>query len=131
MDAIKWLILNFKGGGDMRQIAMLLVAVLFCGWALVGQAREPEPPERYSLHLVRPGDTLWSISRQYMPEVDPRLGVEWISRANGLEGAIIRPGDILNVPCETGELEEPLGPEYSSIEAAEMAERELQRLFSR
>lgn len=115
----------------MKQIAMfMIVALAFC-FVVVGQAREPEPPERYSLHLVQPGDTLWGISRQYMPEVDPRLGVEWIYRVNGLDSAIIRPGDILNVPCETGELAEPLGPEYSSIEAAEMAERELQRLFSR
>lgn len=115
----------------MRQIAILAIFLLAFGLVLAGQAREPEPPERYSLHLVQPGDTLWGISRQYMPEVDPRLGVEWISQANGLEGAIIRPGDILNVPCETGELEEPLGPEYSSPEAAEMAERELQRLLNR
>ena len=115
----------------MRQIAILAIFILAFGFVLAGQIREPEPPERYSLHLVRPGDTLWSISRQYMPEVDPRLGVEWISRVNGLDGAIIQPGDILNVPCETGELAEPLGPEYSSPEAAEMAERELQRLFSR
>lgn len=115
----------------MKQIGLLVIVVILFGFVVVGQAQEPEPPERYSLHLVRPGDTLWSISRQYMPDTDPRLGVEWISRANGLEGAIIRPGDILNVPCETGELAEPLGPSYSSPEAAEMAERELQRLLNR
>ncbi len=115
----------------MRQIAILVVVLLLCGWTLVGQAREPEPPERYSLHLVQPGDTLWSISRQYMPDTDPRLGVEWISRVNGLDGAIIRPGDILNVPHESGPLEEPLGPEYSSPEAAQAAERELAKLLGR
>lgn len=98
-------------------------------WIVAGQASEPDMPDRYSLHLVRPGDTLWSISRQYMPDTDPRLGVEWISRANGLEGAIIQPGDVLNVPDPNGVLLEPLGPEYSSIEAAEMAEREFQRLL--
>ena len=46
----------------------------------------PEPPERYSLHLVQPGDSWWGISRQYMPDTDPELGVEWISRVNGLDG---------------------------------------------
>ena len=115
----------------MKRITALIVLLLAFCWIVAGQAREPEPPERYSLHLVQPGDTLWSISRQYMPDTDPRLGVEWISQANGLQGAIIRPGDILNVPHESGPLAEPLGPEYSSPEAAEMAESEFQRLFSR
>lgn len=114
----------------MKQIAMLVAATVFFGWSLIGQA-QPERPERYSFHLVQPGDTLWSIARQYMPETDPRVGVEWIKEVNRLEDAMIRPGDVLNVPCADGVLEEPLGPEYSSIEAAEMAERELQRLFSR
>ena len=104
----------------MRQIAMLLVVVLFCGWALVDQAREPEPPERYSLHMVQSGDTLWGISRQYIPEVDPRLGVEWISWANGLQGTIIRPGDVLNVPDFDGPLMEPLEPWYPSPEATKV-----------
>ena len=115
----------------MKNIAMLVIVLLVFGFVVVGQAREPEPPERYSLHLVQTGDTLWGISRQYMPEVDPRLGVEWISRANGLEGAIIQPGDVLNVPDPNGVLLEPLGPSYSSPEAAEMAERELQKLLNR
>lgn len=113
----------------MKNIAMfMIVALAFC-FVVAVQAREPEMPDRYSLHLVRPGDTLWSISRQYMPEVDPRLGVEWISESNNLEGAVIHPGDVLNVPCADGVLLEPLGPSYSSLEAAEMAERELQRLL--
>lgn len=92
----------------MKQIAMfMIVALAFC-FVVAVQAREPEMPDRYSLHLVRPGDTLWSISRQYMPDTDPRLGVEWISQVNGLDGAIIRPGDILNVPDPNGVLLEPL-----------------------
>ena len=113
----------------MRQITMLLVAVLFCGWVLVGQAREPEPPERYSLHVVQPGDTLWSISKKYMPEIDPRIGVEWVSRANRLQGTIIHPGDVLNVPDFDGPLMEPLEPWYSSPETSKAAEREFQRLL--
>lgn len=97
----------------MKQIAVLLVTILFCffcGWVLVDQARGPEPPERYSVHLVQPGDTLWNISQQYMPEVDPRLGVKWISQVNGLQGTTIRPGDVLNVPDYDGPFMEPQGP---------------------
>ena len=113
----------------MRNIAVLVILLLAFGWLLSVQAQEPEHPGRYSLHEVQPGDTLWSISKKYLPEMDPRIGVEWISEANGLETAIIHPGDILNVPCEDGVLTEPLGPKYSCMEAAVTAEVELQKLL--
>ena len=113
----------------MRNIAVLVILLLAFGWLLSVQAQEPEHPGRYSLHEVQPGDTLWSISKKYLPEMDPRIGVEWISEANGLETAIIHPGDILNVPDFDGALMEPLGPWYSSPEAAKAAEREFQRLL--
>jgi hypothetical protein len=113
----------------MRNIAVLVILLLAFGWLLSVQAQEPEHPGRYSLHEVQPGDTLWSISKKYLPEVDPRIAVEWISEANGLETAIIHPGDVLNVPCEDGELTEPLGPKYSCMEAAVAAEVELQKIL--
>ncbi len=113
----------------MRNIAVLVILLLAFGWLLSVQAQEPEHPGRYSLHEVQPGDTLWSISKKYLPEMDPRIGVEWISEANGLETAIIHPGDILNVPDFDGALMEPLGPWYSSPEATKAAEREFQRLL--
>lgn len=97
----------------MKRIAVFLVTILFCffcGWVLIDWARGPEKPERYSTHLVQPGDTLWNISQQYMPEVDPRLGVEWISQVNGLHGTTIHPGDVLNVPDYDGPFTEPQGP---------------------
>ena len=115
----------------MKNIAMLMIVLLAFCWIVSVQAREPDMPDRYSLHLVQAGDTLWGISRQYMPEVDPRIGVEWISRVNELDGAIIQPGDVLNIPDPNGPLTEPLGPSYLSEEAAIAAERELQRLLNR
>lgn len=113
----------------MRNIAVLVILLLAFSWLLSVQAQEPEHPGRYSLHKVQPGDTLWAISKEYLPDVDPRIGVEWISEANGLETAIIHPGDILNVPDPNGPLTEPLGPEYSSMEAAMAAEAELQKIL--
>ena len=113
----------------MRNIAVLVILLLAFSWLLSVQAQEPEHPGRYSLHEVQPGDTLWSISEKYLPEMDPRIGVEWISEANGLGTAIIHPGDILNVPCPYGPLTEPLGPEYSSMEATMAAEVELQTIL--
>lgn len=113
----------------MRNIVLLLVLVMAFGFVLGANANSPEMPGRYSLHQVRAGETLWGISEKYMPETDPRLGVEWISQVNGLGGAIIHPGDILNVPDFDGPLLEPLGPEYGSKEAARAAEMELHRIL--
>lgn len=94
----------------MKRIIALLILPLAFSWLAVVQAQEPEHPGRYSLHEVVAGETLWSISKKYLPGVDPRVGVEWISEANGLETAVIHPGDILNVPDFDGPLMEPLGP---------------------
>ena len=70
----------------------------------------PELPEKYSLHVVKKGDTLWEISGKYNPKVDRRIGVDWIKAANGLpKGYILQPGDILNVPDEEGTMLEPMG----------------------
>lgn len=113
----------------MRNIAALIILLLAFGYIITVQAQEPPHPERYSLHQVQPGESLWSISEKYLPGIDPRVGVQWICEANGLQGAIIYPGDVLNVPCFDGPLAEPLGPEYSSIEAAIAAEQELQKLL--
>lgn len=113
----------------MRNAVLLVALFLVFGYVITVQAQVPEHPERYSLHEVVAGDTLWSISQEYLPDTDPRLGVEWISEANGLETAIIHPGDVLNVPDFDGPLMEPLGPWYSSPEAAKAAEREFQRLL--
>lgn len=114
----------------MKNIAMLMIVLLVFGWMLAGQAREPDMPDRYSLHLVLAGDTLWGISRQYMPEVDPRIGIEWIKEVNSMrKDCMIHPGDILNVPAADGPLVEPLGPEYSSPEAAQAANRAVERLL--
>lgn len=113
----------------MKRSALILIILLAFGYLVAVNAHGPEQPGRYSLHQVRPGETLWGISERYMPDVDPRQGVEWIDETNGLKSAVIRPGDILNVPDWEGPLIEPLGPEYSSKEAAMAAEKELQKIF--
>lgn len=55
-------------------------------------------PVRYT--VVR-GDTLWSIvADHYPPSEDPRVAVEEVRDANGLEeGYLIRPGTRLELPA--------------------------------
>lgn len=113
----------------MKNLLFLVVLIICIGFAVSFSPLTPEKPDRYSLHLVRPGDTLWRISEQYLPDIDPRIGLKWIAEANGLNGAIIQAGDVLNVPDWNGSLQEPLGPRYSSLEAAIAAENEMQKLL--
>lgn len=52
--------------------------------------------------VVRPGDTLWTIAREYGPaNRDIREVVDWIRVRNELGSRPIRPGEVLVVP--TGE----------------------------
>lgn len=49
--------------------------------------------------VVLEGDTLWHIARRHtQPGRDPRPVVELIRQANGLETALVRPGQVLKVP---------------------------------
>ncbi|OUM98083.1 MAG: hypothetical protein BAA04_07555 [Firmicutes bacterium ZCTH02-B6] len=49
--------------------------------------------------VVRQGETLWQIAKRHAePGADPRQLVEQIRVANGLESAVVRPGQVLKVP---------------------------------
>lgn len=54
--------------------------------------------------VVRPGDTLWAIARQYGPaNRDIREVIDWIRVHNQLGSRPIRPGEVLVVPtAESG-----------------------------
>ncbi|ATW24136.1 LysM peptidoglycan-binding domain-containing protein [Candidatus Formimonas warabiya] len=101
----------------MRKLFVVFLIILILFFIVPGvidsYARvQPERPQRYTMHVVRPGDCFWNLSEAYMPKVDPRIGVRWIQEANGLEdepGYVMQPGDRLNVPDEDGELAEPYG----------------------
>ena len=76
-----------------------LVAVLLCpiaaGAVRLGEA--PDPPAQRAV-VVREGDTLWSIARQVRPDEDPRVTVEAIVAANGVDPGALVPGQSLAVP---------------------------------
>jgi LysM repeat protein len=48
--------------------------------------------------VVREGDTLWSIAETLAPGQDPRPVVDRLASVNGLDPALLVPGQTLVVP---------------------------------
>lgn len=56
--------------------------------------------EKYFTIVVRKGDTLWSIAREYMPNTEVREAIHILREVNGLKSATIRRGETIIVPKE-------------------------------
>lgn len=55
--------------------------------------------QEYIQIQVEPGDTLWSIADNYMPDdMDRRKSVHIISSANDINASDLYPGQILQIP---------------------------------
>jgi LysM domain-containing protein len=81
-------------------IAVFLAGAMLVGWsAAVGAGQTHREPVKGISHLVKPGETLWSIATDAYPGEDPRDGIRWIQRANDLHGGLIRPGMQVIVPA--------------------------------
>jgi len=76
-----------------KTILVLLVAVI--GWALLAHSSSGAGRER--THVVRLGDTLWSIAAASYPG-DTREGIWRLERRNHLTGTTVVPGERLVVP---------------------------------
>jgi Tfp pilus assembly protein FimV len=49
-------------------------------------------------YVVRSGDTLWSIATRLEPSTDPRVVIDAITSANGVEPGALVPGQQLSIP---------------------------------
>ncbi len=76
------------------RIVLVVFAAAFL-WAIFARDTDAGTPQRY--HVVRAGDTLWSIA-QTKYAGDPREGVWELQHRNDLEGATIVPGQRLALP---------------------------------
>jgi Tfp pilus assembly protein FimV len=89
-----------RTGVRRRRRAVALVAASAVAWALGGPVAEAfgDGPAPSRTHVVRPGETLWSIATRYEPSHDPREVVAAIEAANALDPEELVPGRRLVVP---------------------------------
>jgi hypothetical protein len=86
-----------------RRRTAALVAGAAMAWALgvpvagaIGLGDEPVTASR--IHVVRAGETLWSIAKGYEPTRDPREVVHVIQTANAVDPGGLVPGQRLVLP---------------------------------
>jgi LysM repeat protein len=78
-------------------VGAALLAAVVAGTLYAGARAGAEQPPSY--RTVTPGETLWSIAAEHYPHSeDPRVKIEAIREANGLEGYTIHPGEHLELP---------------------------------
>ena len=82
----------------MGALAVTVVAAVLAGALHAGSGASAESPP--VPHTVVAGETLWSIAvDHYPPSEDPRVAIEEIREANGLEGYRLHPGTRLELPA--------------------------------
>lgn len=85
----------------LARFALFLFLIFAAVWAgvRVANATDEGAMLRGRSYEVRPGDTLWQIAtEQYDETLDPRAVVYEIREANGLDGALLQPGETLTLP---------------------------------
>jgi nucleoid-associated protein YgaU len=88
--------------GLARLVVFALVLVVAV-WAGVRVAHAGADARLYTgvSYQVRAGDTVWGIAAAYYDDtVDVREAVYDIRQANGLQHAVLHPGDTLRLPYE-------------------------------
>ncbi|MFD3257493.1 LysM peptidoglycan-binding domain-containing protein [Paenibacillus lentus] len=83
---------------------MLFILFMVMAWAGMVTVVASSPDHQYEEAdsvVVKRGDSLWKIAADHKPEnMDTRVYIDAIMRANGLKGSSIQPGDILVMPSK-------------------------------
>ena len=77
-------------------IAWALVAVLGSGGAAADAGSKA--PVSFEYVTIGQGDSLWALAESIAPDGDPRVLVDEIIRLNGLDDAVVEPGQRLALP---------------------------------
>ena len=77
-------------------IAWAVVAVLGSGGAAADAGLQG--PASFEYVTIGQGDSLWALAESIAPDGDPRVLVDEIIRLNGLDDAVVEPGQRLALP---------------------------------
>jgi hypothetical protein len=81
-------------------VFFLLIMVVFFSFMGLKVAKGRQPVE-YSEVIVKKGDSLWLIAREYYPKKqDIRKSIWEIREINNLDDASIKPGQVLKIPVK-------------------------------
>ena len=78
-------------------VVWAVVAVLGSGGA-AADAGDDAASSTFEYVTVHQGESLWAIAESIAPEADPRVVVDEIIRLNGLDDAVLEPGQRLALP---------------------------------
>jgi hypothetical protein len=90
-----------------RAVFTSLAAVPVIVWAFVmvlgtgdaaAQSGGASSATSFEYVTIDRGDSLWGIAESIAPHADPRVIIDEIIRLNGLDGAIVEPGQRLALP---------------------------------
>lgn len=66
---------------------------------LLGSVSKPKQAVQYISYTIEPGDTLWSISKEYAPKnSDIRNYIYLVTEQNQI-GANLQVGQVIEIPC--------------------------------
>lgn len=85
---------------DIAVLVLAMVLFLTTVWAVIQAGQRYQEYEMVEV-VLRPGDTLWSLAREYAPSRDPREIIYIMRGANdGIDPGRLQPGDVVLVPVE-------------------------------
>lgn len=85
---------------DRRRFSMFLMAltVIMCVLVFAVVVNGADSEGKYETVVVKRGETLWDLAKEYRGNTDIRRYIEKIKEVNGLKESTIYEGDILKMP---------------------------------
>ena len=80
---------------------LILLLALSSAFLLLGNSVSADEPVALTVHVVQPGDTLWTIASDLArPDEDVRASISELKRLNGLTSSSLTVGQVLSVPLD-------------------------------
>jgi nucleoid-associated protein YgaU len=94
--------MTITNSARIRALSIISITVVFVLLLLASASYATGEVTETFDYRIRPGDTLWDIAHEHGPEGrDVRAVVATIERINGLDGAAIQAGQVIEIPVVT------------------------------